>query len=97
MTSLHVICGLGPPQSKILAMPMTASEIPTEDTNHDRLFISGLETDSFVFLSSRFIRFTNMSNQIRRICVTAKQPSQQEQNFFLQCFSLFRHSSVSSH
>ena len=70
------------PQSKILAMPMTASEIPTEGTNHDRLFISGLETDSFVFLSSRFIRFTNMSNQIRRICVTAKQPSQQEQNFF---------------
>ena len=24
MTSLHVICGLGPPQSKILATPMSA-------------------------------------------------------------------------
>ena len=24
MTSLHVICGLGPPQSKILATPMTS-------------------------------------------------------------------------
>ena len=26
MTSLHVICGLGPPQSKILATPMGVSE-----------------------------------------------------------------------
>ena len=25
MTSLHVICGLGPPQSKILATPMAYS------------------------------------------------------------------------
>ena len=27
MTSLRVICGLGPPQSKILAMPMTLTNL----------------------------------------------------------------------
>ena len=29
MTSLHVICGLGPPQSKILATPMAVKRKPS--------------------------------------------------------------------
>ena len=36
----------------------------------------------------------NMSNQISRIRVTEKKPSQQEQTFFLQSFSLFLRASV---
>ena len=66
----------------------------------DSILVSRLETDSFVFFfSSRFIRAVKMSkwpNQISRIRVSAKTPSQKEQPFSFQSSSLFLHASVSS-
>ena len=60
-----------------------------------RLFISRLETDSFVFFSSRFYRSTNIITKSVEY-EWVQKTLQQEKTFFLRSSSLFLRTFVSS-
>ena len=67
MTSLRVICGLGPPQSKILATPMGSNT-----SNHTQMVAS----NGAFSLIDKFTRMTNTSQTILdRIIKKMTQPT----------------------